>query len=55
MDIDDRIATVKSLIAKREEIDAELAAFVRRRNSAQAASEVQSLRRGRAQGKHLPR
>ena len=27
MDIDDRIATVKSLIAKREEIDAELAAL----------------------------
>ena len=29
MDIDDRIATVKSLIAKREEIDAELAALFR--------------------------
>lgn len=29
MDIDDRIVTVKSLIAKREEIDAQLAALFR--------------------------
>ena len=29
MDIDDRIATVKDLIAKREEIDAQLAALFR--------------------------
>jgi len=29
MDIDDRIATVKSLIAKREEIDEQLAALFR--------------------------
>ena len=29
MDIDDRIATVKSLIAKRQEIDAQLAALFR--------------------------